>query len=87
MGDYELYRDMHEVLVKTGDRDAGDFALSPPEFTAEDFLLPFGIAAILILLPSAIYFGKRKYLFDGTDAGPAAPAPQAPPPIDVGQGE
>ncbi|MFA4907891.1 MAG: hypothetical protein WC602_06475 [archaeon] len=85
--DYELYSQVHEALVKTGDRDAGDFALSPPELTAEDFLLPFGITAIMILLPSAIYFGKRKYLFDGSDAARASPAEQSLSASERGQKE
>lgn len=79
LGDYELYKQAHDVLVNIGEREPGQSVLPPPKFAAEDFFLPFGIAAVIILLPSAIYFGKRKYLFDGSVLPSASIAPQTEP--------
>lgn len=62
--EYELRIENREVLSRLGNADVNDHPLPRPEFTFEDFALPFGMAAIIILLPNAIYFWKRRYLFE-----------------------
>jgi len=63
--DYEAYKQLHDVVNRFV--DSGESALPAPEFTTMDFLLPFGIAATIVLLPSTIYFANRKYLFSSRE--------------------